>query len=49
MTIVIRGVLPIRPDVRDEASDAFIAVSEGGETEPECTKCEVSSFGPLHG
>jgi quinol monooxygenase YgiN len=36
MTIVIRGVLPIRADKRDQAIAAFIAVSEGSEQEQGC-------------
>ena len=36
MTIVIRGSLPVRPDKRDEAIAAFIAVSEGSEAEEGC-------------
>lgn len=36
MTIVIRGTLPVRPDKRDEAIAAFIAVSEGSESEAGC-------------
>ena len=41
MTIVIRGTLPVRADKRDEAIAAFIAVSEGSETE---TGCQVYRF-----
>jgi quinol monooxygenase YgiN len=36
MTIVIRGTLPVRPEMRDEAIAAFIAVSEGSESESGC-------------
>ena len=36
MTIVIRGTLPVRADKRDEAIAAFIAVSEGSESEAGC-------------
>ena len=36
MTIVIRGALPVRPDKRAEAIEAFIAVSEGSESETGC-------------
>lgn len=42
MTIVIRGALPIRPDKRDEAIAAFIAVSEGSEAEEGCVAYRLS-------
>jgi quinol monooxygenase YgiN len=42
MTIVIRGVLPIRPDRREEAIAAFIAVSEASEQEDGCVAYRIS-------
>ena len=42
MTIVLRGSFPVRADKRDEAIAAFIAVSEGSESEAGCQILRIS-------